>query len=146
MGLLNWLKIRLKFSFGIFITFLIVFVVHNLDCLPYHDVVCVIVVPLMASAGITYCTNRYLKDIAKTESRDDLEKIFRDNFRITSQMHRTEIRDNIVSSKTIVEESIKDSTRTIKQLRDEQVSVFAKMKTTLDRWNSLMKLFGEDNG
>lgn len=146
MNFWNWVKIRLKFSFGVFITFFAVFVVYNLDCVPYHDIVCATIVPVMASIGITYCTNRYLKDIAKIESRDDLEKVFRDNFRNTSQMYRTEIRDNIVSSKTILEESIKDPTRTEQQLRSEHMSVFTKMKTTLERWNSLMKLFGEDNG
>lgn len=139
-----WLKKRVKFLFGFFCVFALAIFMELYTNLSHHPIVCGIITSVMATMGIGFFADRYLKEISKSEAHDELEKELdkkiRTDLYLASDTERTNINNYIASSKTLLSLSIKDANRTKDQLKDDRDQVYRNIRSIESKWKRIVKL------
>lgn len=139
-----WLKKRVLFFLGVFGVFALAIFIEFYTDLSNHPVVCGIITSVMASMGIGFFVDRYLKEISKSEAYDELkkelEKKIRTDLYMASDAERTNINNYIASSKTLLSLSIKDANRTKDQLKEDRDEVYGYIRSIDSKWKKILKL------
>lgn len=140
------IKRRLQYYPSVFVVFFIAIGLEDFLGLIDINLSCEFLKPIILSTGITFCTNKLLKEISKKEAHDELETLFQKSLYFASDSVRKKISGNITASKTLLDQSLKDGKRTVLQFKDDQSTLFKNIKRIESGWNSLERLLkGEKN-